>query len=364
MNKFFSYFWRFDWLLLAACLILLVFSLVVLYSLDIAVGKTGLSFFDRQLIASLLGLVLLFLLAGKNYKSLQNYGWLALIVSFLLLISVLLFGQEIRNIKAWFVIGPFTWQPIEFVKILYIIFLARYFSQVSHGFYTSRHLFVSGTLTALLMLLVILQPDWGSALVLFFIWLVIIFLVPFRRWHYVIVVVLLVITTIVSWQWVLAPYQKSRVTTLINPYADPLDAGYNLTQAKVAVGSGGLWGRGLGLGTQSQLRFLPEAQTDFIFAVIAEELGLLGSMFLLLLFVILFWRLFKITKLARTDFGMIMVFGIIIYLFIHFSINIGMNIGLLPIAGVPLPLVSAAGSSVLATLIGLGLVESVYLHDK
>jgi len=364
MKKISIYFLRFDWLLTAASFILVIFGLVTLYSLNIASDGENLSSFYKQLIAGLLGFIFMFWLAGKNYRSLQNYGWLAMVAGLILLILVLLFGQEIRNIKAWFVIGPFSWQPIEFVKVMFIIFLAKYFSQVTRSLYSWRHLMVSGVLTAAAMILVMLQPDWGSAFILMFIWLIIILLVPFRRWHYLFIVIAIVITAAVSWQWILEPYQKSRITTFINPYSDPLGEGYNLTQAKVAVGSGGLSGRGLGLGTQSQLRFLPEAQTDFIFAVIAEELGLVGSLGLLVLFFIIFWRLLKIVRLARTDFGMLLTLGIIIYLFVQTAVNIGMNIGLFPIAGVPLPFVSAGGSSLLATLTALGLAQSVYIHDK
>jgi len=353
---------RSDWLLVAATLILMTFSLVILFSLDTSVGKQV--FFVKQILAGLVGISGYIFLSQKNYRVWQHYGWLAYTLSFLLLIAVLFFGQEIRNIKAWFILGPISVQPVELIKIFFIVFLARFFSQFSKFQYLLRYIFISGGLAFILAGLVVIQPDWGSALILFAIWFVGIFFIPLRRWHYMLIVFMLVIGAVISWQWVLQPYQKSRVLTFLNAEADPLGEGYNITQAKVAVGSGGLWGRGLGFGSQSQLNFLPEAQTDFIFAVIAENFGFIGSFVFLGVYVFFFYRLFVILRFARTDFGKFLTLGVIIYIFSQLIINIGMNIGLVPVTGVPLPFVSAGGSSLVSAILAVGIVQSVYIHDR
>lgn len=351
-----------DWLLVAAIFILVIFSLVILFSLDNSPGKT--SFFTKQLLAFFVGIIGYLFFISKNYKIWQHYGWLSYLLAFLLLVSVLFFGQEIRNIKAWFILGPISIQPVEFVKILFIVFLARFLTSSANINNLLSKVFLVGILTGLLMFLIIQQPDLGSALILFFILLVAIFFMPLRRWHYALIIFLISLGAILSWSFFLQPYQKTRIMTFLSTEADPLAEGYNVTQAKVAVGSGGLWGRGLGFGTQSQLNFLPEAQTDFIFAVIAENFGFFGSLVFLFVYLFFFYRLLRILRMARTDFGKFIALGVIVYLFFQLMINIGMNIGLLPVAGVPLPLVSAGGSSLLSVLLALGLVQSIYIHDR
>jgi rod shape determining protein RodA len=353
---------RSDWLLSAAVFVLVVFSLVILFSLDDSPGKN--SFFTKQLIAFFAGLLGYLFLIKKNYKIWQHYGWLSYLVSILLLLGVLFFGQEIRNIKAWFIIGPISIQPVEFVKVLFIVFLARFLTSLGSLQQLLKTIFLSGLLTGLLMFLIVKQPDFGSAMILFFIFLIAIFFMPLRRWHYFLIILVISLGAIASWNFYLQDYQRTRILTFLNTEADPLAEGYNITQAKVAVGSGGIWGRGLGFGTQSQLNFLPEAHSDFIFAVIAENFGFFGSLLFLAVYLFFFYRLTRILQLARTDFGKYITLGVMVYLFFQLMINIGMNIGLVPVAGVPLPLVSAGGSSLVSVLLALGLVQSVYIHDR
>jgi rod shape determining protein RodA len=362
MKRLFTKLGRSDWLLVAAALILIAFSLVVIFSLDNSTAKQ--TFFLKQIVAGLIGIVGYIFLSQKNYRVWQHYGWLAYTISFLLLLAVLIFGQEIRNIKAWFIIGPFSVQPVELIKIFFIVFLARFFSQFSKYQYLFRYIIISGGLSFVLASLVIIQPDWGSALILFAIWFVTIFFIPLRRWHYLLIVIILLVGAVASWQWGLQPYQKLRIMTFLNSDSDPLDEGYNITQAKVAIGSGGMWGRGLGFGSQSQLDFLPEAQTDFIFAVIAENFGFMGILVFLGVYMFFFYRLLIILRLARTDFGKFLILGVIIYIFSQLAINIGMNIGLVPVAGVPLPFVSAGGSSLVSVLLAVGIAQSVYIYDR
>lgn len=352
-----------DWLLSAAIFILIIFSLVILFSLDSSSDFNQSNFFTKQLLAFFIGIIGYLFLFKKNYKIWQYYGWLSYLLALLLLLGVLFFGQEVRNIKAWFILGPISIQPVEFVKIFFILFLARFFTSSGNIHNLLLKVFVSSLLTGILMLLIIKQPDLGSALILFFILLVAIFFLPLKRWHYLFILFIILLGAILSWNFYLQPYQKNRIMAFLNTKADPLAEAYNITQAKVAVGSGGFWGRGLGFGTQSQLNFLPESHSDFIFAVIAENFGFFGSLLFLSIYLFFFYRLLHILRLARTDFGKFIVLGVIVYLFSQLMINIGMNVGLLPVAGVPLPLISAGGSSLISVLLVLGLVQSIYIHD-
>jgi rod shape determining protein RodA len=204
-----------------------------------------------------------------------------------------------------------------------------------------------------------MQPDTGSAAVLLGLWFILL-MVTGVRWRYLGVIMLTAIVLVsILWFGMFADYQKARIMTFLNPAIDPLGSGYNVTQAKIAVGSGGVFGRGLGFGSQSQLKFIPESQTDFIFAVIAEELGLLGVALVLGLWVLIFYRLARAAKRARDDFGQFVLLGILIIFFIHIFVNIGMNIGLLPVTGISLPFLSYGGSFVLVSMFFIGVAESV-----
>ncbi|HLC64269.1 MAG TPA: FtsW/RodA/SpoVE family cell cycle protein, partial [Patescibacteria group bacterium] len=218
--------------------------------------------------------------------------------------------------------------------------------------------------TGALIVLVMLQPDLGSAMILFFIWLVMVLLLPIRKKTVFIIFLIIVVLAAGAWFFLFKDYQKDRLLTFIQPQLDPLGAGYNVRQSVVAVGSGQLVGRGLALGSQSQLNFLPEQETDFIFAVIAEELGFVGASLLLILFFSLLVRLYRIAQQTRDDFGNMLALGVITYLTVQTFINMGMNMGIAPVTGVPLPLVSYGGSSLLSVLIALGIVLNIHLKNR
>ena len=203
------------------------------------------------------------------------------------------------------------------------------------------------------------QPDLGSAMILFLTWLAMVLLLPVPKKTILAIFLIILVLAAGAWLFVLQDYQKDRLLTFVQPQRDPLGSGYNVRQSVVAVGSGQVLGRGLALGSQSQLNFLPEQETDFIFAVIAEELGFVGAGLLLLLFASLFLRLYKIARETRDDFGNFLCLGIITYLTIQTFINIGMNLGIAPVTGIPLPLVSYGGSSLVSILIALGIVLNV-----
>ncbi len=354
---------RWDKLMVAAIFLLMVFSLVVIYSLTFSLESSRFIFY-KQLAVFVIGIILFIYFSSRSYNSWRNLGWFSYFLALFLLIAVLLFGQEVRNIRAWFVVGPISFQPVEIVKVLAIIFLASFFSRWQSTMSAWGRVAQSGILIGLLVFLIIKQPDWGSALLLLSIWGVLILFLPLKKWHIVSMIVIIVSLSIFSFLFVLKDYQRQRIINFINPTIDPLGSGYQSTQVKIAIGAGGLLGRGLGRGTQTQLRFLPEAHTDFIYAVIAEELGWLGAVTILVLFFIICLRLLYWAKIARTDFGTFLALGTLVYILAQATVNIGMNLGLLPITGIPLPLLSAGGSSLLAVFMALGIAHSIYIFDK
>lgn len=338
---------NFDFLLLLSILIIALLGLAIVWSVAPA-------FLASQLIFFLLGLLAFFFFSLTDYRLFKNYSWLIYLVVLIFLILPFVFGEVTRGAVRWFQVGPVTVQPSEIAKPLLILFLAGFLS---------RYKILSLALVLLPVFLIFKQPDLGSTLVVFAICLGILFALGARIKWLVAGSLLLVMASPLVWRS-LADYQKQRILSFVNSQADPLGSGYNLIQSVIAIGSGMIFGRGLGRGTQSHLYFLPERHTDFIFASLAEELGLLGGLLLLALYFWLFLRILKIAGLAEDNFGFLVVSGVFFFLFSQVFINIGMNLGILPITGIPLPLVSTGGSSLLATMISLGLVESVARQRK
>jgi len=349
---------NFDWILLVAILLLLSLSLAAIYSVDLSWGRE-LTFFKKQIIALVIGLGLFFFASTQRYTFFRSLAKPLFSLAFLLLFFVLIFGQTVRGTTGWFLVGGLTFQPVELAKIALILMLSYVVSRF--GRHYDRPLFFFGTLliSMLFIFLVMMQPDLGSALLLGSIWFGLMLLIGTRKMYIIGFVMFGIILATSSWFFFFEDYQKERLITFVSPQKDPLGSGYNVSQAIIAIGSGQIFGRGLGYGSQSQLRFLPEAQTDFIFSVIGEELGLAGAMSLLVLYSIIFWRLFLILKKTNNDFIATTISGIIILLFVQFSVNIGANLGLLPVTGVPMPLVSYGGSSLMMTLLMFGVAESM-----
>lgn len=360
MPNFINKWQKIDWLLFFALIILLSLSISVLYSLSLNTDAENFLVFRKQIFFALSGLLLFFIFASINYHVWLTYAKLIFVIFTLVLLVVLFFGVQIKGTTGWLNLGFTTVQPVEFAKIALIIALARYFSQYGSEFFMFRHIVRSALITVVFGVLVILQPDLGSAMVLFGTWFLMLIFTGIKKQHLFWLLGFLVVVILLSWFFVLADYQQSRILTFVNPGRDPQGEGYNVIQSMVAVGSGGLFGRGLALGSQSSLSFLPEPGTDFIFAVIAEDLGLVGVLLLLGLFAFIFYRLFFILRKSSDDFGAYLVLGIAAMLLVHIFINIGMNMGISPVTGIPLPLVSAGGSSVWAIMIALGIAQNVH----
>lgn len=363
-NKTLLYLKNFDWILFSSVILLVSFGLAEMYSIAMGQGDVDFLNFKKQLMFVGIGFFLLFFFAFFDYHNLRSTSNYFYILGLALLIGVLIVGETINSTKGWFSVGGFNIQPVEFVKLILILFLARYFSASSLKSNPLKHLLITASGAFVLIFLVLAQPDFGSAMILFSIWLAMIIMAGFPRKYFIAIFLILAVLATAGWVGYLKPYQKQRVLTFLDPSFDPLDQGYNVSQAMIAVGSGGLGGRGIGFGSQSQLKFLPESQTDFIFSVVAEELGFLGSMLIFLFFGIFFARCLVNLKKINNDFGIFFILGVVGLIFIEMFINIGMNIGILPVVGIPLPFLSYGGSSMISSLILVGVVESIIIRSK
>jgi len=350
---------QFDWIIFFASIVLVVFGLAAIYSVALSQEAANLWMVKKQIIALVIGLIVLFFLASTNYRLLKNFNLVIYLTGIILLILVLFFGETIRGTTGWFNVFGVSFQPVEFMKIALPIALAVYFGEHARRRFALREFITSGVIAFVPTVLVMFQPDFGSAILLIGTWVLMMFFAGIRKLHLFALTLIGIGSGLIGWFFIFADYQKARILTFLNPSADPLGEGYNVTQAIIAIGSGSFFGRGLGFGSQSQLKFLPESQTDFIFAVIAEEFGFIGVLVILVCFTLIFYRIVALTRRKNDNFSIYLLLGIVSILFIQFFVTIGMNLGLLPVTGVALPFVSAGGSSLLVTLIMIGIVESI-----
>lgn len=316
----------------------------------------------KQIIWLILGILALIIVFKIGYLRLVELSPILYILTLFLFVLILLIGDPKLGAQRWFQFRFFTFQPSEFFKVVFILFLSRYLGSYPRSLYLKRNglkeISVCGCLTLLPMLLILKQPDLGTALVLGFIFLIIIYIWGARIKYIIFIAVCSLLSLPLLWH-LLRGYQKRRLLVFLNPNLDPLRAGYTVIQSKIAIGSGGLFGKGWLSGTQSQLNFLPEHHTDFIFSVLGEEWGFLGGLLVILLYLFLILRAMRIAALSKNRTGKLIATGIAGLLLIHIIINIGMNIGIMPITGLPLPLISYGGSSLITTLCAIGLLLSV-----
>jgi len=323
-----------------------------------------LSVFWRQAIFILIGIVVLIIFSTISYQTLKFHSTTGYFLTLLILIGVLLFGRSIRGTAGWIGMGSFHIQPVEIAKLSLVIFLASFISQKKMELEEAGRLIASLILSGIMIFLVIRQPDFGSAMVLIGIWLGTTLVSGISRKKIIIMILLGLSVSFAGW-FRLQPYQKDRVLNLIHPEnIDPRGSGYNVIQSMIAVGSGGINGKGIGHGSQSQLNFLPEKHTDFIFASIAEELGLFGSLLVIGLYSLIFYRMRVIALSAPDNFSYLVVVGIMSMFFVQIIENIGMNIGIMPVTGIPLPLLSYGGSSLLVVLASIGILNNIYSHQE
>lgn len=363
-RKYFSVLKSFDWLLLSAVVLLICFGLVVLYSITISFEEPDFLNFKKQIIFAIIGLILLFIISFIDYRFWRDISNFIYPFAAVLLVAVLFFGKVVRGTKGWFSVFNLNFQPVEIAKLALIITLASFLAKKAGAITEFKNFVITGSLTALLCILVIFQPDLGSAIILFLIWFLLIFLAGAKKKYIAGVIGLMIVLFVFSWFFVFADYQKDRVSSFLNPASDPYGRGYHVRQATIAVGAGGMLGRGLGFGSQSQLKFIPDSQTDFIFAVIAEELGFLGVSLVLFFWGLVFYRLARAATKTKDDFAAFIILGISIIFFSQIFINIGMNVGLVPVTGISLPFVSYGGSFLVISLIMVGLAQSIIIRSR
>jgi rod shape determining protein RodA len=353
-GRFFS---QFDFFLFGTGLALAIVGVIGVYSAGLH-GATSIGF-TRQLTWVILGSFLCLLVFSLDYRFLVDHAFVLYGGSILVLIGILFFGTEINNSKSWISIGGIGFQPSEMVKVVTIITLARYLSAISDKYLRWHQFLVLAVITMVPVVLITLQGDLGTALMYFPIVLGLMLVAGLKMRFLVAVLLIALCVAPVSWLF-LKDYQKQRILVTLDPSLDPQGIGYQTRQSQIAIGSGGITGKGLGNGMQSQMGFVPEVHTDFIFSLLAEETGLIGSIFILLLYLLLLFRLFKVAERARDRTGLLIVAGVMFLIFFHVVVNIGMTIGLLPPIGIPLPLLSYGGSSTVTTFMALGLALSVH----
>ena len=352
--------WRsFDWVLLATALLLVIYGIAMINSATRGTQDLA-NLWQRQMMFAASGLVLMLVVAAFDYRFYENLHRPLYVLIIALLIFVFAIGEITQGVQRW--LGANAIQPSELAKIVVIIGLAKLLADHDGEMGHSRYLLLSLGYVLVPMILIYLQPDLSTALMLGFIWLAVAVMAGVRLLHLSALTAAGVLASPLIWL-TFQDYMRERILLFIDPQGNP-DQYYNVQQALISIGSGGLLGKGFGNGTQSQLHFLRVRHTDFIFSVISEELGLLGAIVLFALFVILLWRILRVAAMAQDPFGRLICVGVAVMVFLQTTINIGVNLGLLPVTGLPLPFVSYGGSSLWIFLVSLGLVESVAMRYK
>lgn len=360
MNSIFSktknLFLNLDWLLIFPLIPISAFGLTTMFSF-----VESNTFFIRQIVWLVISISVFLIFSAIDFKFLRRTAvitWLY-IISAGLLLALFLAGSVFQGAKSWLDFGLFSFQPAEFSKLVLVLILAKYFSRRHTEIKNIRHIIVSGVYAFIIFLLVLFQPDFGSAIIIFLIWFGMILVSGISKKHLILVFVMGITAISFLWIFVFQDYQKARIMNFIHPLQDITGTGYNAYQSTVAIGSGQVLGKGVGYGTQSRLKFLPEYQTDFIFAAFAEEWGFLGVIILFLLYLLLIFRILFNAVRGATNFEILFGAGLAIIFISHFFVHVGMNIGVLPITGLTLPFMSYGGTNLLISYVGLGILMSM-----
>lgn len=350
-----------DWPLVTSAVLLSLLGLVTMNSF---LGDS--IFFQRQLIWILISLVVMFLVSRIDarllYRTSVIFGLYLFAIT--LLILVLFFGTVVLGAQNRFDFGFFAFQPSDIAQIVLILVLAKYFARRHMEIGHFKHILISGAYTFLIFFLLFLQPDFGSAMIIFSVWFGMVLVAGISRTHLLGVFLVGILAASGLWMFGFADYQKVRIISFLHPLADIQGAGYNAYQSTIAVGSGGIFGKGIGYGSQSKLEFLPEYETDFIFAAFAEEWGFVGVLVFLLLFGVLFWRIIVHAQMGASNFETLVCSGIVLWFLAHVIIHVGMNVGLLPVTGTTIPFLSYGGSHLITKFAAVGLVLSMARYER
>ncbi len=345
-----------DWWIIGSVVALLFFSTITMASFG-----SGDGYLVKQSIWAIVALSVLFVSAKIDMSLLKKSSILSIffVAANFLLVLVIILGKTAKGATSWFNLGGISFQPSDLVKIVLILIMAKYLSRRHVEIADMKHLLITGMYCFIPFVLVFLQPDFGSAIIFGCIWFGMMMVSGLSKKHLLILTGTGLVIGALLWGFVFKPYQKARIMNFLNPLADIRGTGYNAYQSMIAVGSGQIIGKGVGFGTQSRLSFLPEYQTDFIFAAFAEEWGFVGSILVLTCYSIIFWRLIRLATGGATNFETLYALGIGVYFASHVLINIGMNIGLLPVTGITLPFMSYGGSHLIAECLALGILFSL-----
>ena len=352
---------RTDWLMFLSAIFISLAGLVSMYGF----GQDT-SFAERQVLWLTLGVCVFFVFTLIDFRFLRGTGVIVGLYAVAVFLLGLLFaiGATFKGAQSWFDLGYFAVEPVDPAKVALIAVLAKYFSRRHIEIAQIRHLLVSGAYMFVIFALLFLQPDFGSAVIIAGVWMGIVLIAGIPLRHLLALLAVGVLAFSALWFFAFETYQKERIITFIHPLSDLSGAGYNAFQSTVAVGSGGLLGKGIGYGTQSRLAFLPEHETDFIFAAFAEEWGYVGTLLLLLLFGVLLYRLVENAREGATNFESLFILGVATLFSLHILIHIGMNIGLLPVTGITLPFMSYGGSHILTGYALLGIVNAMRRYGR
>jgi len=359
MNIFSNYLRRLDWGIIISSIFLVSLGLAGIFSSGWA--KNDLSNFYKQIVFFVFGFLLMILISLLDYRIIKNNSYLILTLyglCLILLAGLHFFAPVIKGTKGWYRIGFLNLDPIEPTKIILLFLLAKYFSIRHVEMYKFRHIVLSGLYVAIPSLLIFIKPDLGGTSVLVLMWLGVLLISGIKTKHFLIILLCFIITAALSWSLLLEPYQRDRITSFVFP-TDPLGSSWSQDQAKIAIGSGQIWGEGIAKGSQVQYGFLPESHTDFIFSVIAQEFGSFGIFLMFIAYGFLIWKILQIAIRSESNFPRLFSFGYAIVLISQFLFNVGMNLSFLPVVGIYLPFVSYGGSGLLFNFIALGILQSI-----
>lgn len=350
-----------DWWLFLATIPILAVGIITMHSFT---GDS--SFASHQIIWILVAVTAFFGISSIDMRFLRSsrISIFLFIGSVVLLGGLFIIGSVSNGARSWFDFGSFSFQPSDFAKLAIIVILAKYFSRRHIEIANIKHIIVSGLYAFIIFIFVLASPDLGSAMIIFFVWLGMVTVSGISKKHLFGLLGIALVSFVLLWAFAFKEYQKDRIRSFIDPFADIQGAGYNAYQSTIAVGSGEIWGKGIGYGTQSRLKFLPEYQTDFIFAAFAEEWGFAGVIILFGLYGIVIWRLIVNAMHGATNFEILFSAGVAVFFIVHIAVNIGMNMHLLPVTGTPLPFMSYGGTHLLTEYLALGAVVAMRRYAR
>ena len=359
---------RFDYVMGLAAVLLVGVGLVLIYSGSLSFYNGPLTSFSspvfKQVIFACVGIAAMLIVSKIDYHYLTHYAWVFYGMGIVSLVAILLVGDSAFGSTRWFAVGPIQVQPSEFAKLATILALARYFSEHGGDARDVRTLLISLAIVAPMSLLVFIQPDLGTSIVFFAIWIGVVVVAGVNRSHLIVMAAMFIAIFPFLWTFAIAEYQVDRVAVLVDSEEDPLGSGYNVNQSKIAVGSGQWFGKGWKNGDQTQLGYLKVATKDFIFSLLSEEFGFVGCMVVFGLFTVLLMRGVRAAQIAGDTAGQLVAVGIVMLILMQTFINVAVNLSLFPVTGIPLPFISQGGSSLVSIFIALGILQSVVMRHR